>query len=121
MSILLLETACTNDQLAEPPPLALCDTLVVSYDLQVKTIIDNNCAFAGCHVAGSNAPGNYASYNSMKPFLTDNEFKRFVIDLANDPDIGMPPNWETNPGPKDLTTEEFDVLSCWVESGYLEN
>ncbi len=120
-TITFLTSSCTTDQLAEMPPLELCDTLQVSYNLQVKDIIDTNCAFSGCHVAGSSAPGNYSSYGSMSPFLSDREFKKFVIDLRNDPDLGMPPNWETNPGPKDLTEEEFNILSCWVESEYPEN
>ena len=121
IAILLTETACTTDQLLEMPPLALCDTLPVSYDLQVKAIIDTNCAFAGCHVSGTAAPGNYTTYNRMLPFLTDREFKRFVIDLRNDPELGMPPDWVTNPGPNDLTDEEFDIISCWVQNDYPEN
>jgi len=118
---LIIAQSCTTDQLDEMPPLEFCDTLQVSYNLQVKDIIDSNCAFSGCHVAGSSAPGNYSSYGSMSPFLNDREFKKFVIDLKNDPDLGMPPNWDTNPGPKDLTDEEFDIISCWVESEYPEN
>ena len=117
----LIAQSCTRDQLSEMPPLEFCDTLQVSYNLQVKDIIDTNCAFSGCHVAGSAAPGNYSSYSSMSPFLSDREFKKFVIDLRNDPDLGMPPDWETNPGPKNLTEEEFDIISCWVESGYPED
>jgi len=117
---IVLPTACTSDKLPEPEPPAFCDTIKVSYNLQIKDIIDTNCAIAGCHRAGTRAPGDYTSYNSIEPFLVDREFKRYVIDLRNDPDIGMPPNWETNPGPKDLTPEEFDIVSCWVEAGYPE-
>lgn len=119
IGILSTEFACTTDQLPEPEPPALCDTLQVSYNLQVKDIIDRNCAFAGCHVGGT-VPGNYTSYANMQPFLTDRDFKNSVIDLRNDPDRGMPPNWETNPGPKDLTQEEFDIVVCWMEAGYPE-
>jgi len=115
-----LSTSCTTDKLPEPEPPAFCDTLQVSYNLQVKQIIDTNCAFSGCHVAGSRAPGNYTNFSSLSPFLTEDEFKRFVIDLRNDPELGMPPDWETNPGPNDLTQEEFDIISCWVESDYPE-
>ena len=120
IGVFLLPTACTTDKLPEPEPPAFCDTLQVSYNLQVKQIIDTNCAFTGCHVAGSRAPGNYTSFSSLSPFLTEDEFKRFVIDLRNDPELGMPPDWETNPGPNDLTQEEFDIISCWVEADYPE-
>lgn len=120
ISLMLLPTACTTDKLPEPEPPELCDTLKVSYNLQIKDIIDTNCAIPGCHRQGTQAPGNYTSFSSLEPFLTEREFKRFVVDFRNDPDIGMPPNWPTNPGPKDLTQEEFDIVSCWIEAGYPE-
>jgi len=115
-----LSTSCATDKLPEPEPPAFCDTLQVSYNLQVKQIIDTNCAFSGCHSAGSIAPGNYTDFSGLSPFLSDQEFKRFVVDFRNDPDLGMPPDWPTNPGPKDLTQEEFDIISCWIEAGYPE-
>lgn len=120
ISLMLFPTACTTDKLPEPEPPELCDTLKVSYNLQIKDIIDTNCAIPGCHRQGTQAPGNYTSFSSLEPFLTEREFKRFVVDFRNDPDIGMPPNWPTNPGPKDLTQEEFDIVSCWIEAGYPE-
>lgn len=119
-SLLLLLTACTTDKLTEPEPPEFYDTIKVSYNLQIKEIIDTNCATPGCHRSGSRAPGDYTNYSSLEPFLVDREFKRFVVDFRNDPDIGMPPNWPTNPGPKDLTQEEFDIVSCWIEAGYPE-
>lgn len=118
--LVIFPMACTTDKLPEPEPPQLCDTLQVSYNLQVKDIIDTNCATPGCHRSGTQAPGNYTSYNSLEPFLTEREFKRFVVDFRNDPDIGMPPNWDSNPGPKDLTPEQFDIVSCWIEAGYPE-
>lgn len=121
IGVALFESACSTDKLPEPEPPALCDTLQVAYNLQVKEIIDNNCSTPGCHRAGTVAPGNYTSFNSLQPFLTEREFKRFVVDLRNDPDLGMPPNWDTNLGPKDLTQEEFDILVCWIENGYPED
>ena len=120
-SVFLMETACTSDKLPEPEPPEFCDTLQVSYNLQVKEIIDTYCALSGCHRAGTIAPGNYTSYIDMEPFLTDSEFKRFVVDLRNDPNLGMPPDWDTNPGPKDLSQEDFDILVCWIEKGYPED
>jgi len=120
VGLFTLSTACNTDKLPEPEPPELCDTLIVSYNLQIKDIIDRNCATPGCHRQGTQAPGNYTSFNSLEPFLTEREFKRFVVDLRNDPDLGMPPDWPTNPGPMDLTQEEFDIVSCWIEAGYPE-
>lgn len=115
-----LSTSCASDKLPEPEPPAFCDTLAVSYNLQVKEIIDTNCATPGCHRRGTTAPGNYTDFSSLSPFLTENEFKRFVVDLRNDPELGMPPNWDDNLGPKDLTPEEFDIISCWIAADYPE-
>jgi len=121
VGLFTFSTSCANDKLPEPEPPELCDTLKVSYNLQIKDIIDTNCAIPGCHRQGTQAPGNYTSFASLEPFLTEREFERFVVDFRNDPDIGMPPNWPTNPGPKDLTQEEFDIVSCWIEAGYPED
>lgn len=57
----------------------------------------------------------------MDGFLTDQGFKERIIDLRDDPDQGMPPNWPSNVGPHDLTDEEFEIISCWINDGYPEN
>lgn len=121
ITTILIDLACVSDKLLEPELPKICATTTVSYNLQIKEIIDTYCAVVGCHRGGTTALGNYITYDKMKPFLTHNEFKRFVIDLRNDPNLGMPPDWESNPGPKDLTQEDFDLLSCWIASGYPEN
>ena len=117
----LLIFACTSDKLEEPIPPTFCEANVVTYDNQVKPIIDRNCAIAGCHVQGTIAPGQFDTYDGLRPFLSDAEFRTFVIDLRDDPNLGMPPNWPTNPGPMDLTEEEFEIISCWVAQEYPEN
>lgn len=117
----LLVIACTSDKLDEPIPPTFCEANMVTYDNQVKPIIDKTCAIAGCHVLGTIAPGVFTNYEGLRPFLSDAEFKTFVIDLRDDPNLGMPPDWPTNPGPKNLTEEEFEIISCWVAQGYPEN
>ncbi len=120
LGVLSSQTAC-SDKLSKPEPLALCDTLAVSYNIQIKDIIDTYCAIPTCHIPGGEGPGVYTSYESMSLFLTDDLFKRFVVDFRNDPELGMPPNRASNPGPKDLTQEDFDIISCWIEKEYPEN
>ena len=116
-----IPSACTNDKLPEPIVTLDCSTINPTYDKDIKRIIDESCALSGCHVSGGGAPGIYTTYAGMENFLNDNEFKKFVIDLKNDPDNGMPPNWSTNPGPRDLSPEDFALVECWVEAGYPEN
>ncbi|HPG06508.1 MAG TPA: hypothetical protein P5275_03850 [Saprospiraceae bacterium] len=111
---------CTYDILPEPEAPAFCDTAQATYQTTIKPIIDKNCALSGCHVAGTKAPGDFTSYTSLRPYLKDTEFKYYVLDLKDDPEVGMPPNWIDNPGPKDLTLEELDLISCWVSKDYPE-
>ena len=113
-------SSCEYSKLPEPAPPELCETTEVTYDGMVKAIIDKTCAIAGCHLSGTKAPGDFSTYDKMKPYLKDSEFKYYVIDIKDDPDVGMPPDWDTNPGPKDLTDEEFEIIECWVSNGYPE-
>ena len=120
ITITLTTVSCEYSKLPEPAPPDFCETVEVSYNIQVKSIIDKTCAIAGCHLAGTKAPGDFSTYQSMGPYLKDSEFKFYVVDLKDDPDLGMPPNWDTNPGPKDLTPEEFEIIECWINNGYAE-
>lgn len=117
----LLSGACTTDKLPEPVILVSCDTLPATYNGLVKPIIDRSCALSGCHVNGGGAPGVFTSYSGMAAFLNESGFEKFVVDLKNDPERGMPPNWTSNPGPKDLSAYDFAILKCWIENGYLED
>ena len=113
-------SSCEYSKLPEPAPPEFCETEEVTYNNQVKEIIDKSCALSGCHLAGTKAPGDFTSYQNMGPYLKDSEFKFYVIDLKDDPDIGMPPDWDTNPGQKNLTPEQFEIIECWVNNNYSE-
>jgi len=119
--LVVLPSACTSDKLPEPVVTIDCSTENPTYDTQIKPIIDQSCAISGCHEPNGGGPGSYTNYAGMANFLNDNEFKKFVIELKDDPDRGMPPNWSSNPGPKNLTPEQFALVQCWVEAGYPEN
>jgi len=116
-----MQYACTTDKLVEPKPADDCVNYDATYDGEIKLIIDINCAHSGCHVSGGGAPGDFATYNGMEDYMNDGGIRESVIVLRNDPEHGMPPNWDTNDGPKDLTDEEFKIMQCWINSGYPEN
>ena len=88
---------------------------------EVKAIIDFSCAHTGCHLAGGDAPGDFQTYNGMSDYMNDTGIREYVVVLRNDPENGMPPNWDTNEGPKDLSDEEFKIIECWINAGYPEN
>lgn len=83
----------------------------VSYSVQVKQIIDETCAYVGCHDSGGNAPGDFTTYNRIQSFLNEDLFEARTIDLRD-----MPPNYAS--GQKSLTQEQLDMLVCWIENGY---
>jgi len=106
--IQLSQSSCTNDQLPPPSDNAQCDTLVVTYDDQVATIVNASCAFAGCH--GANAPiGDYTDYTKLSTILNANKFDKRVLELQD-----MPPGGT-------LTEDELELLTCWAENNYAEN
>jgi hypothetical protein len=104
--IQMSQSSCTNDKLDESNP--TCDTLMVTYDLQIKPIIDNSCAYAGCHVQGF-IWGNYTSFDGLVPYLNDSKFKKEVINTMNMPD-GF-----------SLSATDFELVECWVNNNYPES
>lgn len=108
--IQMSQSSCSNDQLPDPLTLKnpICDSLEVVYDSQIKPIIDNSCAIPSCH--GANSPfGDMTEYSKMSFYLTDNFFKKRVIDIMDMPEGSM------------LSPEEFELVECWVANDYPEN
>ncbi|MFK7807611.1 MAG: hypothetical protein AB8F74_07435 [Saprospiraceae bacterium] len=113
LSLIILCSSCTNDQLPEPVE-ADCPT-VITYDVEIKPIIDNSCAYSGCHVSGFGS-GDFTNYASLEGLLTAGTFENRVIIERN-----MPPSYAPDDKPKMLTDEELDLMKCWMEGGYPEN
>jgi hypothetical protein len=108
--IQMSQSSCSNDKLPDPATISnpACDSIQISYDSQIKPIIDNSCAFVGCHNA--NSPfGDMTDYANMSFYLNDNFFKKRVVDIMDMPEGDM------------LSPEDFDLVECWVSKGYPEN
>ena len=110
-------TNCTTDKLPEPIPPTFCDTTITSYNLNIKPIIDNSCAYSGCHL--DSAPGNFSTYEGMEIFF--DVFQERVVSLKDDEEFGMPPFYAPDGRPTDLTQEELDLMTCWIDAGFPEN
>ncbi len=117
---MLAFASCTSDQLVEPLPPMLCDSISVTYDNGVKSIIDASCAYSGCHVSGFGS-GDFTSYAGLLPYLNDGNFEDRVITQRNDGAIGMPPDYAPAPMPIDLTPGQLDTIQCWLNAGYPQN
>jgi len=114
--LFILMSACTYDNLDEP---TFCDAISATYDSNVKAIIDASCAYAGCHL-NNLAIGDYSTYSGMLSRLDNGLIEDRVITQKDNPSIGMPPDYAMN-GPIDLTQEELDIITCWLEAGHPEN
>jgi len=123
VSFSVYNISCTSDKLPQPSVGEECDNFNATYDGDIKPIVDATCALVGCHVTGGGAPGIFETYEGLSEFANDapNGLRDRVIVLVDDPNNGMPPDWDTNPGPSDLTDEQFEIFKCWVDSGYPEN
>lgn len=112
--------SCTSDSLVEPLPPMLCDSISVTYVSGVKPIIDQSCAYSGCHVSGFGS-GNFVNYAGLLPYLNDGTFEDRVITQRNDGAVGMPPNYAPAPMPIDLTAGQIDTIRCWLAAGHPQN
>jgi len=98
--------ACSNDKLPEPE-IDSCGE--ITYTDQLATIINNSCAFTGCHVSGSNAPGDFSNYASMLSRLESGLIKDRVITQGNMPIA-----------PGELSAEDLELFKCWIEKDFPE-
>lgn len=99
--LVVATTAClTNvDEEIELDP---CD--VITFTMNVKPIIDNNCI--GCHsTAGGQSP-NLETYNGVAANASR---------VKSEVESGDMPIGGT------LTTEEIQAISCWVDAGAPNN
>lgn len=97
------------------------DSCKATYDKEVKAIIDNSCAYSGCH-SGSTASAfvpqsakDYTTYEGLLDNLNNGKFATRVLDVKN-----MPPaaNFIPEGKPTELTAAELDIINCWVENKY---
>jgi len=110
----LICSHCTADQLpANPLDSPACDNLLATYELNIKAILDESCAYSGCH------PG-YNRFNNLLPILENGSFRSRVIDLESDPNIGMPPEYAPAGRPIELTADQLELLSCWLADNFPE-
>lgn len=110
--------SCSSDVLE---PTEDCITSA-SYSTNVKDIIDDTCAYSGCHNGEGSAPGDYRTYQGLQRFISDGSFVERVIDIKDNPTRGMPPNREVYPESlqDDLTDEQLAIITCWVQNNFPE-
>lgn len=110
--IMLAVSSCTRDKtLAPTPPSYNCDTLpIISYGFHIKSIMDNNCAFTGCHL-GANSSGIYLdTYSDTRKTF---EQGKGYCSVNQDIDCKPMPNGGTK-----FSDSLLNILYCWKQRGY---
>lgn len=110
LSFGLLNSSCNRDQL-DPPEDCVVE---VTYTADIRSIVNNSCAYAGCHINGA-APGDFSTFSGMQSAIDSDEFRRRTLQIMN-----MPPNYAPSDRPMSLTEEELELINCWVQSEYKE-
>lgn len=96
-----LSISCSTDYF-EPT----CTGTTISFASEVKPIIDSKCATnSGCHASGSRH-GVYTSYSTITADQSD--ISR-VIKNGSMPEKGS------------LSTNQKNIILCWIESGAANN
>ena len=90
-----------------PPSPSSCSSISAKFSVDVNPIIQNNCAFSGCHGNGSgNGPGALLTFEQIKNAAS--QIKAAVVSRS------MPPGGA-------LSNTQIQIISCWVDNGSLNN
>lgn len=109
VAIVLVANACTKDQAKEPGLATKCAPIMPTYNSSVKFILNSNCAFSGCHDAGTQADGiNLSDYANAK---VESENGKIVCSVTSNGCTPMP--LSAAPLSDSLITE----LQCWAFNG----
>ena len=76
-----------------------------TYDGEVASIVNANCAISGCHGSGSTINGDFSTYSGISAKSANVKTK--VSDGS------MPPSGS-------LSDSDVQTISCWVDGGALE-
>ena len=114
VSSLLSVVACTTD-VNEP-------SCGATYDVQVKDIMMNTCAYAGCHSGSTASPyvpssvKDFTNYDGLLTSVENGKFKERALEALTMPPVAFVPAGK----PKSLTATEIETLTCWLDSGHPE-
>jgi hypothetical protein len=102
---------CENNGLPEPPPVIEGCPDPISFENDVRPIINTSCALPGCHNGDNGADKNWTV------------FSNFQSKRANVKDrITRPPGTPGHmPAVGALTPNEIQTIVCWVDQGGLPN
>ena len=109
--ISFLMASCSSSEVANDDPVVVDPTQKVTYEKDVKNIINNSCAVSGCHT-GSNPPAGIllTTYNQVRSQAENGN----LIARMNNSSNPMPPTGI-------LPSSTRSVIDQWKADGFLEN
>ena len=112
----LLAYSCGDDDTVVDP----CDAITATYNGDVKAIINNSCAYFGCH-NGSNgnipeSARDYTTFAGMAASVADGSFNTRVLEVQNMPNPDITPDDK----PQELTAAQLVIIQCWHDAEYPE-
>jgi len=90
----------------EDMPAGECPDTPLTYEAQIKEIINKSCALSGCH-GDNTAPGLFTDYNGLEIYITNGMFTTRVLEQRSMP-----------PAPNQLSSKDYNDLKCWAEGGF---
>lgn len=116
----IIQPASTPSTGTTPPSVAVAEAepeedIGISFQNDILPILEENCALAGCHVAGGAAGLNLTGYDSFEKsgtFVPGNAKRSIVITRIDGG--GMPPA-----GP--LDDDLIDLVKDWIDEGAENN
>jgi uncharacterized membrane protein len=114
LTFVALLTSCSNEDsetlTSTPPPNS---TAKVTYNQNIKSIIDNNCVVCHAAVPRNGAPNSLVTYAQVKESITNRGLLN-RISLPNGNGLLMPQG-----GPR-MPQGTIDLVAKWQQDGLLE-
>lgn len=108
--LVILAVACSKDDDGDnnnPPVTVDCNTISATFAANVNPLIQNSCAKAGCHNAGSaNGPGALTTYAQISAAK---------ISIRSAVANGVMPKDAT------LSATQKATITCWIDAGAANN
>ena len=110
--------ACKDDETPpkedDPPTITFCDSVGATYDKDIKSVVDANCATSGCHDDRAGAPKGIklANYDQVKASA---ETGTFLKAIKHEAGVSAMPV-----GKAKLDDNTIKVIACWISAGYPE-
>ena len=102
---LIVLSGCSKGNLTTPS-CNVPNAGALTYTVNVKPIIDKNCI--SCHGPNRNAPGDFRTYEGVKPYLANGAFNDLVVVRQSMPPAGS------------LPQTQIDSINCWIQAGFVK-